>query len=425
MIRFVYIWLLRLHPRQFRQRFCAEMLWIFDESTGGRRRLVADAIASLVRQWACRSEFRTPAAPVAGAALDDVPIFYMGESSTPRLGALINGAILSLAVFGVLSFVASHGGGHRRSSVWPLGAHDLGPFTLRSSHTARAENLVSLASAASLHPAGRRGDWLMRDAPLLLEQRVFGGGAGGTLGKTMQPILLAQGALQTRRSEEGQQDDLVRKQYAEYSQVVLVVGVLDGDHDQTISASEIAHAPVALRTLDKDQDGALSPEECGQSFGRSSREAGKLDPEFVRSAHRMFMRSQPVLAALDTDHDARISAQEIRNAAAALKTLDKNGDSKLTSEEILPDPVANQANLLMRLDINRDGRISRDETSNPYGDRFRDLLNRADQDQDGFVSEKELMTEIRRRVDLNQDGVVTWAEFLKARQERAFNRKTP
>ena len=44
----------------------------------------------------------------------------------------------------------------------------------------------------------------------------------------------------------------------------------------------------------------------------------------------------PIVAALDANKDGEIDATEIANAAAALKTLDKNGDGKLTGDEIRP-----------------------------------------------------------------------------------------
>lgn len=44
----------------------------------------------------------------------------------------------------------------------------------------------------------------------------------------------------------------------------------------------------------------------------------------------------PIIAALDANSDGVIDATEIANAAAALKTLDKNGDGKLTADEIRP-----------------------------------------------------------------------------------------
>ncbi|HEX8295672.1 MAG TPA: hypothetical protein VF593_05195 [Chthoniobacteraceae bacterium] len=44
----------------------------------------------------------------------------------------------------------------------------------------------------------------------------------------------------------------------------------------------------------------------------------------------------PIMAALDADKDGEISAAEIANAAVALKAADKNGDGKLTGEEVRP-----------------------------------------------------------------------------------------
>jgi hypothetical protein len=44
----------------------------------------------------------------------------------------------------------------------------------------------------------------------------------------------------------------------------------------------------------------------------------------------------PLIAALDANHDGVIDASEIANASKALLTLDKNGDGKLTADEIHP-----------------------------------------------------------------------------------------
>jgi hypothetical protein len=44
----------------------------------------------------------------------------------------------------------------------------------------------------------------------------------------------------------------------------------------------------------------------------------------------------PIMAALDANHDGVIDEKEIANASNALKTLDKNGDGKLTPDEIRP-----------------------------------------------------------------------------------------
>jgi hypothetical protein len=46
----------------------------------------------------------------------------------------------------------------------------------------------------------------------------------------------------------------------------------------------------------------------------------------------------PIVAALDANHDGVIDAQEIANASAALQSLDRNGDGKLTPEEFMGPP---------------------------------------------------------------------------------------
>jgi hypothetical protein len=46
----------------------------------------------------------------------------------------------------------------------------------------------------------------------------------------------------------------------------------------------------------------------------------------------------PIIAALDANHDGVIDESEIANAPAALRTLDKNGDGKLTMDELMPPP---------------------------------------------------------------------------------------
>lgn len=48
------------------------------------------------------------------------------------------------------------------------------------------------------------------------------------------------------------------------------------------------------------------------------------------------MPPSPLMEALDANHDGVIDATEIANASAALKSLDKNGDGKLTQDELRP-----------------------------------------------------------------------------------------
>ncbi len=258
---------------------------------------------------------------------------------------------------------------------------------------------------------------------------------------------------------------------------------LDTDHDGVISAAEIAAAPAALRTLDDDEDGKLTPEECADEGARGPKASdmvktlmafdkngdGKLergempermqglfdrgdvnhdgvltldevrelagkdqaarpkdaegDPLVRKRMEKVIMRVIPVMAALDTDHDNEISAAEIDNAPAALRKLDRNGDGKLTDDEVSPDWLTVfVAQAMVQFDTNGDGRISKEEANAPKAAPFRATLLAADRDHDGFATEAEIIEEVRVRADLNHDGVVTQEEIQRALQSGALGK---
>lgn len=70
------------------------------------------------------------------------------------------------------------------------------------------------------------------------------------------------------------------------------------------------------------------------AFGQDAAPAQPNTPG--KAGHERKHPVPPIIAALDANHDGVIDAQEIANAPAALKTLDKNGDGKLTRDEIRP-----------------------------------------------------------------------------------------
>jgi Ca2+-binding EF-hand superfamily protein len=104
-----------------------------------------------------------------------------------------------------------------------------------------------------------------------------------------------------------------------------ILQALDANGDGIIDSNEIANASAALKTLDTNGDGQLTHDELmpgGHPAGA---------PDGVRP-HRVM----PLVAALDTDTNGVISAEEIANAPASLKALDKNGDGQLTRDELFP-----------------------------------------------------------------------------------------
>jgi len=114
------------------------------------------------------------------------------------------------------------------------------------------------------------------------------------------------------------------------------------------------------------------------------------------------MRS-PAFLALDADHDGVISTAEIAAAPAALKSLDKNGDGKLTEDEVRPQmggrggrgdepgetpgPTSDEmVKTLMAFDKNGDGQLTRDELP----ERMHGLFDRADADKNGVLTAEEI-----------------------------------
>lgn len=93
-MRSLYAVLLRLHPRRFRERFAEEMRDVFEKARGALEagRLMADAIASLARQWVRRWVWRPQLQLAAVDAADfasGVPMFHTFERYAPHLTAPI------------------------------------------------------------------------------------------------------------------------------------------------------------------------------------------------------------------------------------------------------------------------------------------------------------------------------------------------
>jgi len=272
MRRVMYRLLLRFHPAIFRNRFGAEMLEIF-ENEGEPLRLILDALFSLSRQWTLRPEFRRECSP-AVASYDNIPSFHLIEPDRLGVPALVEGGLIALAVlFG----------------------------------------LVTVLGQEVRHPRFLIGSYYPRP-------HLFAADRSSLAGSGLDTIV----------SIRPKPEDPLRRIAAQYFKRIRVLAVLDRDQDLIITPSEIRAAPGALWRLDMNHDRKLSAEECG------FRMAGASSPQAVEQAKSAFMRENPVLAALDSNHDGEISAAEVENSPATLKKLDRNGDGSLEAWELLP-----------------------------------------------------------------------------------------
>jgi hypothetical protein len=290
MLRWLYIQLIWLHPAPFRWRFGDDMLDDFDRASNrAKPRYLADAVASLARQWLLRPEFRHPEGSVATAEAllpaVAVPLFQTVEPYRPRPAALLQGGLL--AILSILSAVVliDKGGGVARPFL--IGVQFSRPGLLPIDRNS--------VTAGDLNTTVRVGPDPY-DAWLKLARPYF----------ASMPVLRA----------------------------------LDTDRDFTLSPLEIAGAPAALRKLDTNHEGKVTAQECGLHFDPNS-----VPPATLMQLRRQFMSYHPVLAALDSDHDSEISPGEIDRAAAALKTLDRNRDGYLTADELVPFAMAVRAGL--------------------------------------------------------------------------------
>jgi len=119
-----------------------------------------------------------------------------------------------------------------------------------------------------------------------------------------------------------------------------------------------------------------------------------------------------LMQVLDADGDGELSAKEIENATAALKTLDKDKNGKLTRQELAPafgqpggqrqgagNDVSAAVAAVMTFDKNGDGKLSKDELP----ERLKPLMDRADANKDGFLDKAEL-TAVAQRQDRRNPG---------------------
>ncbi len=173
---------------------------------------------------------------------------------------------------------------------------------------------------------------------------------------------------------------------------------LDTDGDGVLSAEEISGAGSALKKLDRNGDGKITRDELAGPGRRPT----VAEPAATRPAATTLPDR---FKELDKNNDGKISKEEApERLREFFDRVDTNGNGFLEPEELQrlagPRPMAgNPADMLKELDKNGDGKLSKEELP----ERMREFFERLDADNSGFVELEELRRIGQGRPNPNRD----------------------
>lgn len=123
------------------------------------------------------------------------------------------------------------------------------------------------------------------------------------------------------------------------AEMVKTIMAFDKNGDGKISKEELPERMQGMfDRADTDKDGFLSKDEITKLAGARAGTGPQGGPEREGRGPggRPGGRPDAVFAALDTNNDGVISADEIKASVISLAKLDKNGDGKITEDEVRP-----------------------------------------------------------------------------------------
>tara|TARA_R110002096_G_scaffold23511_6_gene74828 strand:+ start:82 stop:984 length:903 start_codon:yes stop_codon:yes gene_type:complete len=178
---------------------------------------------------------------------------------------------------------------------------------------------------------------------------------------------------------------------------------LDKDGDKAISKEEAGERWERLSKLDKDSDGKVSGQEMMAARNKGGDAPGKGKADGKSKA----------------DGKGKPGGPPRGEPGEMFKRADKNGDKKLTEDEVPAEIWAR----LSKLDTDEDNAVSAEEAKaggrpdgppkgGPKG-KPGEMFKRADKNEDGKISQDEVPAEIWERIgrfDTDEDGAVTQKE---------------
>lgn len=178
----------------------------------------------------------------------------------------------------------------------------------------------------------------------------------------------------------------------------------DSDNDAKLSKKEFDNDKL-FEELDEDKDGFLTMAECAKHTDKIREEA----------ARRQKLALEAEFKALDRNDDKKLTADELGDRKALLEKGDKNDDKALDLEEYA---AARQA---QRADEAREAiERARDTANKTVEEAFKEL----DKNGDGKISGDELTDRVkvameRTGADADKDGALTLEEFKVLRDKMA------
>jgi len=175
---------------------------------------------------------------------------------------------------------------------------------------------------------------------------------------------------------------------------------LDKNKDGKVAPDEWIGSPDVFRSFDTNKDGFLTKDELDAASKRAAQNARRVGEQMVQ--------------VLDTNNDNKISRDEFGKFIDLFDKMDKNADGFLAADELSPlMTLANEARiqatagididqLIKKYDKNGDSKLSAEEMAD--GANGPKLFKAIDANKDGFVTREE---------------IVTWVQAVAAKKDKA------